>query len=173
MKIDDNGNIIWVQEFGGEGWQIGQYVDKTSDGGYIISGRTGRHQTPFSDGLLVKFSPFENERPNKPEIDGPNKGKPDTEYTFTASGTDPDGDFLSYKWDWGDGNLSEILESAEASYTWTSEDKFNVRVIAIDENGGESDWSDPFEFSTPRNKILNNLLIQQLLTRFPILEIIL
>jgi len=178
VKTDDNGNIIWIQEYGGEGIQIGQYVDKTSDGGFIVSGRTGGYLSTKSDGLLVKFAPFENQRPNKPDApDGPAKGKPDTEYTFTASATDPDGDSLQYMWDWGDGNFSDWLDTNEATYTWTYADNFEVRVMAIDEHGGESDWSDSLAFSTPKNKPYINTPLLQFLEKhpnlFPILQQIL
>ena len=150
VKTDSDGNIEWVQEFGGPEIQIGQYISGTSDGGFIVSGRTGGLNRPSSDGLLVKFGPLENQRPNKPEKpSGPTRGKPGTEYTFTASATDPDGDSVQYKWDWGDGNFSEWLEASEASYTWTGENIYNIRVIARDAKGGESDWSEPLSFSTP------------------------
>jgi hypothetical protein len=122
----------------------------------------------------VKVASFDNERPEKAEIDGPSKGKPGKEYTFTATASDPDGDSLTYMWDWGDGNFSEWLDDNEATYTWTSEANFDVRVMTQDEHGGESDWSDPFEFSTPRNKALDLFasLIETLLERFPLLKLL-
>ena len=68
---------------------------------------------------------------------------------------------------------NEWLETDETSYTWTSEANFEIRVMTIDEHGGESDWSDPFEFSTPRSKAINllTLLIRRLIERFPLLEL--
>jgi len=176
VKIDGNGNIVWVQEYGGPDIQIGGYVDKTTDGGFIVAGCTGSFHSSKSDGLLVKFAHFENQRPNKPsKPSGPAKGEPDTEYTFTTSTTDSDGDQVSYMWDWGDGNYSDWLDTNEATNTWTYEDNFNIRVMAKDINGGESEWSDPISFSTPKNKAINPLLLflEKLIERFPILEQIL
>jgi len=96
------------------------------------------------------------------------KGKPDTEYTFsTTAVTDPDGDMIYYQWDWGDGNFSELLGTTEATYTWSYEDNFEVRVIAMDEHGGESDWSDPFTFSTPKNKPYINTPFLRFLEQHP------
>lgn len=156
VKTDNNGNIDWVIKHEEEGIQTGQYIDKTNDGGFIVSGRTGKWLSDKSDGLIIKFMSLENQRPNKPDTpDGSSKGKPDIEYTFSTSATDPDGDALQYMWDWGDGNYSEWLDSNEASYTWSYEDNFEIRVMAMDEHGGESDWSDPLAFSTPKNKAVN------------------
>jgi hypothetical protein len=120
----------------------------------------------------VKYSPFKNKRPDKPaKPTGDSKGDPDTEYTFTTSASDPDGHSISYMWDWGDGNFTE--GTSEESHTWTTKAKFEITVMAIDEHGGESSWSDPLIFSTPKSKehkFQNNILIQLLLERFPILD---
>jgi len=75
-----------------------------------------------------------------------------------------------YQWDWGDGNYSELLDSTEATYTWSYEDNFEVRVMAIDENGGESDWSDPLAFSTPKKRTLNIQILEHFLSRFIIFK---
>jgi hypothetical protein len=157
IQIDNNGNKLWDLLIEKEGIQWLQSIVQTNDNGYIIAGRNGKMENKNSDGLLIKVSSFENQRPNKPtKPSGPNKGKPDTEYTFSTNVvTDPDGDLVYYKWDWGDGNYSELLDTTEASYTWIYEDNFEIRVMAIDENGGESDWSDPLTFSTPKNKAIN------------------
>jgi hypothetical protein len=174
IKLDDELNVEWKHQYsGGKNYFNG--ICSTSDGGCIASGISGGWDNSKSDALLVKYAPMENQRPNKPDIDGPVKGKPDTEYTFTVIASDPDGDSLSYKWDWGDGNSSEWLDTDETSYTWTTEASFEIRVMTMDEHGGESDWSDPFEFSTPRTKAINPLilLIERLIQRFPILELLL
>jgi hypothetical protein len=154
VKTDRDGNIEWSQMYSSTLAEIGHGICSTSDGGFIVSGCSGGSwNSNRADGLIVKYAAFENQRPSKPEIDGPAKGKPDTEYTFTASASDPDGDAISYLWDWGDGNFSGWLETSEASYTWSYKDNFEIRVMAKDSDGGESDWSDPLAFSTPRNKL--------------------
>jgi hypothetical protein len=171
IKTDNKGNAEWKFQIEEEGIQHPSSMVETDDGGFVIAGRTGNMNSKDANGYIVKISPFENQRPNKPETpDGPSNGKPDTEYTFSTSSSDPDGDSLQYIWDWGDGNYSELLDSTEATYTWITENKFEVRVMAVDENGGESDWSDPLTFSTPRNKIIIIHIIERLLSRFPFLE---
>jgi len=174
VKLDDDGNVEWKVQYEEEERQIPIFIDQTDDLGFIIAGRTGDPDRKSTDSFLLKISSFENQRPDKPTIDGPSKGKPDKEYTFTATASDPDGDSLTYMWDWGDGNFSEWLDDNEAAYTWTSEANFDVRVMTMDEHGGESDWSDPFEFSTPRNKALDLFasLIETLLARFPLLKLL-
>ena len=164
VKTDSDGYIEWIQEFGGTGIQIGMYITGTTDGGFIVSGRTGAAGSPSSDGLLVKFAPFDNQRPNKPaQPTGPARGRPGTNYTFSTSATDPDGDQLYYKWSWGDGNYSEWLDTNEATYAWTGESNYNVWVMSRDENGGESEWSDPLPFSTPiERRTLLDLIMEWL-----------
>ncbi len=155
VKTDSDGNVEWSQMYSSALPEIGMGISSTSDGGFIVCGCSGgSFGSSLADGLIVKYTSFENQRPNKPSTpSGPSRGKPETEYTFTTSTTDPDGDDLFYKWDWGDGNFSGWLETSEASYTWSYEDNFEICVMAKDSDGGESDWSDPFEFSTPRNKV--------------------
>jgi hypothetical protein len=81
--------------------------------------------------------------------DGPDNGATGVEYTFTTSTTDPEGEDVYYKFDWGDGTISSWFgpfasgATGEGSYIWTTAGVFEVRVKAKDVNGGESDWSDP------------------------------
>jgi hypothetical protein len=179
IKTDLNGNVEWQKEFGLEKMDQLQSVYSTSDGGYIVSGNCDSTSTSGAgmyDGWLIKIKSFENDRPQKPsKPSGPAKGDPDIEYTFSTSSSDSDGDSLQYLWDWGDGNYSDWLDTDEALYTWTTEDNFEVRVMAKDEHGGESEWSDPLAFSTPRIKNLDqfHMLIWTLIERFPILQYLL
>lgn len=152
IKTDADGNAEWKYQIEESGRQVPLFITRTSDEGFIVAGRTGQPDHSGTDAYIVKIAAFENQRPSKPTIDGPPKGKPDTEYTFTASSSDPDGGALQYRWDWGDGNYSEWSDTQEASYTWSSENNFQIRVMSQDNDGGESEWSDPFKFSTPKNK---------------------
>jgi hypothetical protein len=154
IKIDANGNAEWNFLKEESGTQHLSSIEQTEDEGFIVAGRTGKIDSKSSDGLIMKVSSFDNQRPKKPSTPvGPSNGKPLTEYTFSTSVViDPDGDTVYYKWDWGDGNFSELLDNNEATYSWDYEDNFEIRVNAVDEDGGESDWSDPLAFSTPKNK---------------------
>ena len=74
MKIDDNGNAVWSQSFGGAREDRGYYISRTSDGGYIVAGRTESYGNGDSDGILIKISPDkEISRPSL-QIDKPKNG---------------------------------------------------------------------------------------------------
>jgi hypothetical protein len=173
IKTDRDGNKLWDTTIGGRDFDVGYAVQQTTDNGYIVTGWTYSSETN-ADVWLVKMAAFENQRPNKPaKPSGPSKGKPETEYTFTTSTTDPNGDQVYYLWDWGDGNFSEWLGpyesggTCEESYTWIGEDNYKIKVMAKDVNGGESDWSDPLHFSTPKNKPYIDLLLLHFLKDSP------
>jgi hypothetical protein len=173
IKTDNAGNAEWQILIEEQGRQTTRFVSRTDDGGVIVAAMTSAFGRSDGDGILAKISSSDNDRPSKPTTpEGPSKGNPDTEYTFSTTATDPDGDSLKYRWDWGDGEYSDWLDTNEASYTWTTEDNFEIRVMAQDENGGESGWSEPFAFSTPKNKIIDQypIIIQKLLEKFPILK---
>jgi hypothetical protein len=174
VKLDDLGNIEWIQINGGPDREVGISIKQTSDGGFIVAGRNGRSYSTDSDALLVKFAPFENQRPDKPDKpSGPTEGKTGVLYTFTTSTTDPDGDDILYKWDWGDGNYSDWLDTGEAKNTWNEKGKYLVKVMAKDEHCGESDWSDPLEVMIPKNKAIGNPILHYLQSHpllFPILQ---
>jgi hypothetical protein len=174
VETNKDGNTEWQFEIVENGSQVTRFISPTNDGGYIVTAMTGPMGNTLSDAILLKLTSFDNQQPSKPTIDGKHKGKPNTNYTFTASSTDPDGDNLSYMWDWGDGNYSEWLTTPTATYSWTTEDKFEIKVIVKDEHGYESIWSDPFTFSTPRNRAMTfNSLLMKILEHFPLLESIL
>jgi hypothetical protein len=145
-------------------------VDTYESEEYIGTGRINAYKA------LTRYN-IQPEIPDKPA--GRTNGRPGREYSFTSSATDSDDNQLWFFWDWGDGNYSEWLgpfvsgEECEASYTWQQGANFSIRVKVKDGNGGESYWSEEFIFSTPKNKILNNILLERLLLRFPILEFLL
>ena len=78
---------------------------------------------------------------------GPTSGFTGVSYSFSATTTDPDGDNISYMFDWGNGNLSSWIGpyssggTATTSYAWASAGSYNVKVKAKDSNDVESGWS--------------------------------
>jgi parallel beta-helix repeat protein len=88
-----------------------------------------------------------NYPPSIPQVRGPSFGGNVISFNFTANATDPEGDMIFYKWDWGDGNVSEWLgpfnssDSITTSYIWMNDGNYSVRVKAKDIGEGESPWS--------------------------------
>jgi hypothetical protein len=179
VKTCNNGNIIVNVLFEESGRQIPIFIAETEDGGFIICGRTGNPDSTATDSLLIKISAFDNHRPTKPDTPtGPTEGKPNIEYTFTTSATDPDGDDISYRWDWGLGpeNYSDWFDTGEASHSWAKKGKYDIRVMVKDEYGGESDWSDILTINIPRDKVNSNPFLHFLQNHpklFPLLQKIL
>jgi len=174
VKTDNNGNIERSETFGGPNEDRGYYVSKTSDSGYIMSGRTESFGDVNSDGWIIKISSYENEKPEKPEKpSGENKVKLGKDYTYESSTTDSDGHQLYYKWDWGDGNESEWLgpfnsgDTCEASHNWSMEGEYSIKVKAKDIFDFESDWSDPLDIKTPRGRDACNTFLIWFFKEFP------
>jgi hypothetical protein len=84
--------------------------------------------------------------PDKPT--GPGIGYIDEVCRFTTQTTDPDGDSVRYKFDFGDGcpvawtSLFASGQAVTVSHTYGRLGSFYVSAKAQDEHGSESDWSD-------------------------------
>lgn len=78
---------------------------------------------------------------------GPTNGVVDKSYTFTATTTDPEGNNIAYKFDWGDGIQSDwtpfVPSGNETSlkYGWSNSGTYNIKVKAKDIHESESAWS--------------------------------
>ena len=142
---------------------------------------TGQEDT---DNAIVTITETNN-APSKPaKPSGKTSGKTDTQYTYTTSSTDSDGDQISYLFDWGDGTDSGWVgpydsgATGSATHSWTSQGSYEIKVKARDEHGLESEWSDPLAVSMPKSRGVyfllfnffeNHPLLYQLLERFFIL----
>jgi len=156
----------------GEMWcqAINNYIStKMSAGDY----KTLEEWQPFGDPTLAIAA--ESLSPTKPDApEGPESGGVGTSYTYSASTTDPDGDKISYLFDWGDGTYSNWVgpknsgQTASASHAWSSKGSYAIRVLAKDEHGKQSGWSDPTSLSMPRSKSIQMPFLK-VIEQYPIL----
>ncbi|KYK23837.1 hypothetical protein AYK24_00980 [Thermoplasmatales archaeon SG8-52-4] len=104
-------------------------------------------------GEVVTSEPPAN--PEKPS--GPDSGVPFTEFTFSTTTTDPEGENIYYLFDWGDGSDSgwigpyESGQTGEASHIWEIIGNYEIMAKAKDENGAKSDWSEVKMFTVGDN----------------------
>jgi hypothetical protein len=105
--------------------------------------------------IIANFA-MSNQPPNTPgKPSGPAQGTIKETYTYTAVTTDVDGDQISYKFDWGDGSMSQWIglfnsgATASASHTWTKKGNYGIKVKAKDSHGAESAWSESLPITMP------------------------
>jgi len=91
-----------------------------------------------------------NHPPLTPIIYGPTNGRVNIGYPFSLNPvTDPEGDSMYVKWEWGDGNNTEWLgpyasgQTISETYGWTHPGVNEIRAKLKDAYGAESNWSDP------------------------------
>jgi len=109
IKLDANGNKVWEKTFGGSGDDEAHSVQQTTDGGYIVAGKT----LYYSDVYVIKLDTNGNEVWEK---------------TFSGSGEDRAYSIQQTK----DGGY--IVAGYTYSFgTWS----YDVYVIKLDENGNK------------------------------------
>jgi len=88
-----------------------------------------------------------NQPPETPApVTGPDNGVTGIEYSFSGVTSDPEGEPISYMFDWGDGNFSDWIgpfasgTSVSAEYSWPEAGSYGIRVKATD-GTSESGWS--------------------------------
>ena len=90
----------------------------------------------------VSYSiPGDNGAPSTPATpSGASSAPVNTAITFSTSATDPNGDSLQYRYDWGDGALSSYGVASQ-SHSWSAAGQYAVKAQARDSLGAESAWS--------------------------------
>ncbi|MBU1940494.1 MAG: hypothetical protein KKC68_01860 [Candidatus Thermoplasmatota archaeon] len=166
FKLDDSFTL-------GEMWYnaLDRYITPSMD---ALDFKTTEEWILFGDPTLKIGEP--STPPEKPQRPGGKiQGKAGESYTYTTSTTDPDGDTISYQFDWGDNTTSDWVgpyssgQTAEASKTWTEQGTYEIRVIARDELGKLSSWSEPLVIQMPLNKAAPTPVILRFLQNHPYL----
>lgn len=142
--------IVSVQDISTGGW-VNKSFWFTSESEPEDDDPPGGGFPPGGGGGFFPPDPVEGENnaPYKPvKPSGPVYIESGGSFSYTAQTFDPDGDKVRYKFDWGDGNFSDWSEylngnqSVIISYTWYQNSNFSVKVIAQDELGRNSSWSE-------------------------------
>lgn len=158
----------------GQMWVDGvtRYIQPNMDGG---EHKTGEQWEPFGDPTLQIAAP--STPPEKPETPtGPSRGKIGEEQTFSSVATDPDGDDIYYRWDWGNDDVGQWIgpyasgEECEITHSWEERGSYLVRVQAKDKNGKIGEWSDPLELAMPKVKGIEWVFLEVLKHQFPLLS---
>ncbi|GAH50796.1 unnamed protein product [marine sediment metagenome] len=130
---------------------------------------TGNNCLHYSGSIIVNVLP---EIPCRPS--GETRGETGREYLYTTSTTDLDGEHIFYNFSWGDGTYSGWVGPfdsgavASATHAWNEGWKtYEIKVKAMDTCGEESDWSDPFSITMPRNQRLSGLFFNIVEQFFP------
>jgi nitroreductase len=128
--------------------------------------------------LMPSGKTASNTPPLIPDIYGPTEGTVGISYTYTTSTIDPDGNQISYLFDWGDGTNSGWTPfvpsgtEGEGAHIWYNSGNYEVKVKAKDNYSAESNWA-TLTVTMPKSKpAINPLLVhfwQRLLDRFLLL----
>jgi hypothetical protein len=103
---------------------------------YDTSGNESGYSNPVSYPV-----PSVNGAPAPPAIPtGPSGALVNTAITFSTSASDPNGDSLEYRYDWGGGVLSN-WGAASQSRAWSAAGQYAVKAQARDSRQAESAWS--------------------------------
>lgn len=189
--IIDNQNHSIFYVFGLYGWyrytNFGGYYKEMSTEGInsaYMNFRRSALQDPLDASRFVTgdlfqgFLVFENNsQPFKPNITGPNSGKPSTEYDFTFNSTDPDGDDIRFIIEWGDNksNTTDFVASGTyktVSHIWDAEDTYYITTRAEDSLGNIGPPTIK-QITIPRNNAINNFFLRFLQNHpnlFPIIQ---
>jgi len=110
-------------------------------------------------GYQPKLTVEYNNAPNKPsKPQGQTAGNANTDYTYTTSATDPEGDQVYYKFDWDDGTYSDWVgpynsgQSGSATHNWECSGSFSIKAKAKDIYDQESPWSDKLTVTISNNQ---------------------
>ncbi|UCF12802.1 MAG: hypothetical protein JSW06_00720 [Thermoplasmatales archaeon] len=158
IKTDSSGNEEWnyTYLYGENSGDWGYSCQQTNDGGYIIAGAIASYIGEGTDVWLIKIA-GENHLPNPPIITGPINGKIWVLYEYNFSLSDPDGDNISFRVDWGIGGPSKLHGPFASgtivplNYSWRRRGTYIIRAQAIDVYGAESDWG-YLEVTMPMNQ---------------------
>jgi hypothetical protein len=164
----------WISPFPTSGSSTGEHdiITVTINTTGLSNGiNTGFVSISANDGGGLRYFNIElyiNNPPSAPiKPSGPSSGFVEEKLYYNSSSSDPDGDYIKFGLDYNDDGVVDgwgnNYHPSGSKYTFTitahSPGIFNIRLIAKDEHGAESGWSNPKTVTiTINNKPLRPLL---------------
>jgi len=132
----------------------GQSIPKihafSNPGNYSIMAKAKDIKEQESDWSSAYQVSISSRAPNTPSTpDGPSSGDINTSYSFSSSTTDPDGDSIAIRFDWGNGTISSWSSYMPSgtivsmSYSYPNTGTYDIKAQAKDNYGSMSVWSSP------------------------------
>lgn len=109
----------------------------TKTGTYLVTLRVTDNASATDDDTVQVVITQPNRPPAAPDVDGPQTGKQNTVFDYTAVSTDEDNDSIQYIFDWGDDsdNTTDFVENGTVvteSHSWSIWGVYHVKVKAYD-----------------------------------------
>ena len=125
--------------------------DDIGDTPYMILGGSNQDNQPL-------MNPWQNEKPEKPIINGPTSGSKNIMHNYSILSSDSSNHDIVYEIDWDDGSSEytsyyESGVSQNISHSWDADGTYLIQIRAIDYYSAESDWA-TLEVSMFKNKAI-------------------
>jgi chitodextrinase len=102
---------------------------------------TSGNESGYSNQVSYSVSTAANGAPSAPATpSGPASALVNVAAAFSTSATDPNGNSIEYRYDWGGGVISN-WGAASQSHSWAAAGSYAVKAQARDSLGAESPWS--------------------------------
>jgi len=138
IKTDANGDTLWTKTYGGIGNDYGQYIQQTTDGGYVLGGYTNSFGNGSYDAFLIKVN-----------------ANGDTLFTKTFGGT-------------GDDEANTVLQTSDGAYILAGQSNsfgkgnYDFYIVKTDANGNGNCYQTNVHAASKTSKtIVTNVTISQ------------
>jgi PKD repeat protein len=132
----DGDPLAYEWDFGDGGTSLRQNPDHTylEPGTYMatVTVRDPEGATGTAAVEIIVNNPPANQAPTVDAAANPVAGKPPLMVQFSAAGSDPDGDALTYAWEFGDGSTSFVQNP---THTYTAAGTYTAKVTVTDARG--------------------------------------